>query len=396
MTETLVSPLRLLVVDDEPDLEVLIRQKFRKKIRAGEYDIAFARNGREALDTLSKAPDIDIILTDINMPVMDGLTLLARLAEREELFKAVVISAYGDMENIRTAMNRGAFDFITKPIDFSDLDITIAKTAAEILKLKQGALATQQMLAMDHELKVATRIQESILPKTFPPFPDRHELEIFAAMTPARQVGGDFYDFFFIDETHLAFVIGDVSGKGIPAALFMAVCRTLIKATAPHEHAPDACLNNVNRLLCADNAADLFVTVFYAVLDTTTGEVAYSNAGHNAPYWIHTDGTPPSSLENLGGLVLGVMKDTTYTQRTLTLKPGESLYLYTDGVTEAMDANNGLFDDLRLIECLEKAGSASLEELAQCVGDALQEFTKDHPQHDDITMLGVRYTGEGR
>ncbi|MCF6285073.1 MAG: response regulator [Candidatus Hydrogenedentes bacterium] len=239
MTPATLNPVRMLIVDDEPDLEALIRQKFRKKIRQGDYSVVFAGNGQEALETLSANPEIDIILTDINMPVMDGLTLLTRLAEREELFKAVVISAYGDMDNIRTAMNRGAFDFITKPIDFADLEITIEKTAAEILTLKEGQEASRKLIAVSHELEVAARIQESILPKIFPPFPERSELEIYAAMTPAKQVGGDFYDFFFIDDDHLAFVIGDVSGKGVPAALFMAVCRTLIKATALHEHAPD-------------------------------------------------------------------------------------------------------------------------------------------------------------
>ncbi len=393
MTHATPTPIRLLVVDDEPDLETLIRQKFRKRIRQGEYDVTFAGNGKEALEALGKDHDIDIILTDINMPVMDGLTLLARLAERDELFKAVVISAYGDMDNIRTAMNRGAFDFITKPIDFVDLEITIEKTAGEILKLKEGREATKRLIAVGHELEVAARIQESILPKTFPPFPNRPEFEIYAAMTPAKQVGGDFYDFFFIDAHHLAFVVGDVSGKGVPAALFMAVCRTLIKATALHEHAPDACLNRVNQLLFAENSADLFVTVFYAVLDTRTGEVAYCNAGHNTPYWIRCNGDGPTALENQGGIVLGVMDDVAYRRDTLTLKKGECLFLYTDGVTEAMNQDNALFNDRRLVERLSLSDTAPLNEMADCVVEGIHAFTQNHPQHDDITMLAVRYAG---
>jgi len=393
VTHRTPTPIRLLVVDDEPDLETLIRQKFRKRIRQGEFDVTFAGNGKEALDALGNGHDIDIILTDINMPVMDGLTLLARLAERDELFKAVVISAYGDMDNIRTAMNRGAFDFITKPIDFSDLEITIEKTAGEILKLKEGQEATKRLLAVGHELEVAARIQESILPKTFPPFPNRPEFEIYAAMTPAKQVGGDFYDFFFIDDHHLAFVVGDVSGKGVPAALFMAVCRTLIKATALHEHAPDACLNHVNRLLHADNASDLFVTVFYGVLDTRNGEVAYCNAGHNTPYWIPCNQGGPTALENQGGIVLGVMDGVDYRRNTLTLEPGECLFLYTDGVTEAMNQDNALFCDHRLVERLTMSGEAPLNEMADCVVEGIRAFTENHPQHDDITMLAVRYTG---
>lgn len=393
MNATLTPPVRLLVVDDEPDLESLIRQKFRKKIREGNYDIVFAGNGQQALDVLDQDDGIDVILTDINMPVMDGLTLLARLAERDGLFKAVVISAYGDLDNIRTAMNRGAFDFITKPIDFADLEITIEKTISEVHKLKQGLEATRNLIAVQHELQVASRIQESILPKIFPPFPDRHEIEVFASMTPARQVGGDFYDFFFIGEDRLAFVIGDVSGKGVPAALFMAVCRTLIKATALHNDCPDACLNYVNQLLCDDNASDLFVTVFYGVLNTRTGEVTYSNAGHNPPYWVHNNDTPPTPLQNQGGIVLGVMPNTTYIKSTLTLAPGECLFLYTDGVTEAMDKDRHLFCDTRLEEHLGAACALPLEEMALGLARVIEAFTVNYPQHDDITMLAVRYKG---
>lgn len=393
MNAILTPPVRLLVVDDEPDLETLIRQKFRKKIREGNYDITFAGNGQQALDVLDQDDGIDVILTDINMPVMDGLTLLARLAERDGLFKSVVISAYGDLDNIRTAMNRGAFDFITKPIDFADLEITIEKTISEVHKLKQGLEATRNLIAVQHELQVAARIQESILPKTFPPFPDRLEIEVFASMTPARQVGGDFYDFFFIGEDRLAFVIGDVSGKGVPAALFMAVCRTLIKATALHNDCPDTCLNYVNRLLCEDNASDLFVTVFYGVLNTKTGEITYSNAGHNPPYWLHNNGTPPSPLQNQGGIVLGVMPDAVYLKSALTLAPGECLFLYTDGVTEAMDKDRNLFCDTRLEEHLSRACALPLDQMARGLSDVIDAFTVNYPQHDDITMLAVRFKG---
>ncbi len=392
MNAILTPPVRLLVVDDEPDLETLIRQKFRKKIREGNYNITFAGNGQQALEVLDQDDGIDVILTDINMPVMDGLTLLARLAERDGLYKSVVISAYGDLDNIRTAMNRGAFDFITKPIDFADLEITIEKTISEVHKLKQGLEATRNLIAVQQELQVASRIQESILPKIFPPFPERHEIEVYASMTPARQVGGDFYDFFFIGEDRLAFVIGDVSGKGVPAALFMAVCRTLIKATALHNDSPDTCLNYVNQLLCGDNASELFVTVFYGVLNTKTGEISYSNAGHNPPYWVCNEG-PPRPLQNQGGIVLGVMPNVTYQKDTLTLSPGECLFLYTDGVTEAMDKDRNLFCDKRLEEHLALACALPLDEMALGLAQVIGAFTVNYPQHDDITMLAVRYKG---
>ena len=221
---------KILVVDDEPDLQHLILQKFRSKIKAKEYDFHFAENGAKALEKISNDGTIALVLTDINMPVMDGLTLLTKINElNNKLLRSVIVSAYGDMENIRTAMNRGAYDFITKPIDLKDLEITIEKSLKEIELYKQSVLSRDKLIALQQELDIATIIQTSILPKIFP---DRKEFEIYAKMVTSKEVGGDLYDFFFIDKYRLGVVMGDVSGKGIASALLMAVCKTLLKATA--------------------------------------------------------------------------------------------------------------------------------------------------------------------
>src|SRR5439155_1376496 len=201
-------------------------------IRDGEFEFAFALNGQEALDKLAADHSIDIVMSDINMPVMDGLTLLSRLTDFDRVLRTVIVSAYGDMQNLRLAMNRGAYDFLTKPIDFEDFETTVYKTIQEVKGIRDGHQAQQLLSAIQNELTVANRIQQSILPRSFPAFPDRTEFEIYAEMTPAREVGGDFFDYFLIDETHLGLVIGDVSGKGVPAAIFMAVSRTLLRATA--------------------------------------------------------------------------------------------------------------------------------------------------------------------
>src|SRR5947209_14965984 len=171
------APRQILVVDDEPDLELLVRQRFRRQIREGEFEFFFSHNGEEALEALDGKPTIDVVLSDINMPVMDGLTLLGKLRERQGCLKAVVVSAYGDMANIRTAMNRGAIDFLMKPIDFQDLEITIHKTLDHVSQLKQSLHTQQQLMAIQHELSIAARIQQSILPGRFPPFPDRKDFE---------------------------------------------------------------------------------------------------------------------------------------------------------------------------------------------------------------------------
>ena len=233
---------QILVVDDEPDMESLVRQKLRQQIRDNEFEFFFSRNGEEALETLAGQPGIALVLTDINMPVMDGLTLLGRLNEYGRPMKTVIVSAYGDMANIRTAMNRGAIDFLTKPIDFADFELTIRKGLAHIARLKNSIQTQNDLISLQHELNVAARIQQWTLPRIFPPFPERHDFELHAAMAPAKSVSGDLFDFFLLDETHLGFMIGDVNGTGVAAALFAAITRTLLRATGMRGTAPGACL----------------------------------------------------------------------------------------------------------------------------------------------------------
>lgn len=382
---------KILVVDDEPDLESLILQKFRSKIKAKEYEFHFAQNGSEALDKIANDGTIDLILTDINMPVMDGLTLLSKINElNNKLMKSIIVSAYGDMENIRTAMNRGAYDFITKPIDLKDLEITIEKSLSEINLYKQAMVSHNKLVALQQELDIATTIQTSILPKTFPAFPDRKEFDIYAKMIPAKEVGGDLYDFFLIDKYRLGVVIGDVSGKGIAAALLMAVCKTLIKATAYKGLPTDSVLFEVNNLLVDESPPNMFVTVFYGVLDTRNGAFEYSNGGHNSPYLISNDGTT-KLLDDVGGLLLGTIKSTEYQSNIIMLKPGESIFLYTDGVTEAFNSNEEDFKEERLLQSLKINSVSSAEKIVANVFEAVKNFTNGVEQSDDITCLALKY-----
>ncbi|MBV6420381.1 MAG: Regulator of RpoS [Ignavibacteriaceae bacterium] len=382
---------KILVVDDEPDLESLILQKFRSKIKAKEYEFHFAQNGSEALDKIANDGTIDLILTDINMPVMDGLTLLSKINElNNKLIKSIIVSAYGDMENIRTAMNRGAYDFITKPIDLKDLEITIEKSLSEINLYKQAMVSHNKLVALQQELEIATTIQTSILPKTFPAFPDRKEFDIYAKMIPAKEVGGDLYDFFLIDKYRLGVVIGDVSGKGIAAALLMAVCKTLIKATAYKGLPTDSVLFEVNNLLVDESPPNMFVTVFYGVLDTRNGAFEYSNGGHNSPYLISNDGTT-KLLDDVGGLLLGTIKSTEYQSNIIMLKPGESIFFYTDGVTEAFNSNEEDFKEERLLQSLKINSVSSAEKIVANVFETVKNFTNGVEQSDDITCLALKY-----
>ena len=352
--------LKILSVDDEVDLEILLTQYFRRKIKKGEYEFSFVHNGVEALRMLLEHPDFDIILSDINMPEMDGLTLLSKINEmRNPALKCIMVSAYGDMDNIRSAMNQGAFDFTTKPIDLGDLERTIEKAAEQIAFVKKAQEEHSQLASIQNDLHVAQEIQETILPKELPAFPEevRRRFDLATSMKAAKYVGGDFYDYFKIDDTRLGIVIGDVSGKGVPAAIFMAISRTILRTIALSCPSCADCLRQTNDILSKDSVEDMFVTVFYGILDLSTGHIKYCNAGHNPPVLIHRDGKA-SLLEPTGDIALGAVPDVPYCEKETVLTPGDSLLLYTDGVTEAMSRSEELFGTARLLElCTQISGT---------------------------------------
>ncbi len=384
--------VKILVVDDEPDMEPMIRQKFRRHIRENSFDFEFASNGVEALEKIVEFPDIGIILTDINMPEMDGLTLLTRLKElKRPGLKTVIISAYGDMDNIRTAMNRGAFDFITKPVNFDDLEITINKTREEILAIRHWINEHDQLISIQNDLYISREIQQAILPKKFPPFPDEQNFDIYASMVAAKEVGGDFYDFFLIDDHRLGFVIGDVSGKGISAAFFMAVSRTLIRATGLKGDSVSECMRYANNLLCKESVSSMFVTVFYGILNIQTGEVDYVNAGHNPPFILSANGI--SKVEMTDGLALGVIEDFSFQSKKIQMKNGDKLLLYTDGVVEAFNLQEKAYGEDRFTNFMNDNLNLPVETIIKKSFTDVNDFVAGAPQSDDITLLGITFKG---
>lgn len=387
---------KILIVDDEPDLETLVRQKFRRQVREGRFELDFARDGQEALHKLEQDEGISLVLSDINMPVMDGLTLLSKLEHLDRILKAVMVSAYGDMENIRTAMNRGAFDFVTKPIDFQDLEVTIDKTLNTVEEMRRAAREREELLSLQQELSVAARIQLSILPRTFPAFPDRKDFDIYAEIIPAREVGGDLYDFFEIDEDRIGIAIGDVSGKGVPAAIFMAVTRTLLRATALQRLSTAGCLEYVNKVLVTQSESSMFVTLFYAILNTRTGELEYTCAGHNPPYLFSREGY--RTLDPVGGPMVGALEGMKYENQRLQMKPGEMLLLYTDGITEASAgednaSDDSFFEESRVEQFLADAGELNPKQAVEGLIGRVREFVGEAPQYDDLTVLVAQYLG---
>lgn len=393
MIQSSQTDIKILVVDDEIDLESLIRQKFRRQIREKIYDFVFALNGLEALARMLEFPGIGVVLSDINMPEMDGLTLLTKLKElKNPALKTVMVSAYGDMDNIRTAMNRGAYDFVTKPVNFEDLEITINKTLDEIILVRRSLEEHDQLVSIQQDLNIAHEIQQAILPKVFPPFPFQNSFDIYASMVAAKEVGGDFFDFFLIDNDRLGFVIGDVSGKGVPAAIFMAVSRTLIRATGLKGVSAGECMRYVNDLLCNESVSSMFVTVFYGILDTITGEVEYVNAGHNPPYLLTSSDI--DKLPMTGGIVLGILEDNIFHSKKIVMKPGEKLFLYTDGVTEAFNAEEVAYGEEKLENFLKLRLSVPIKTIIKESFSDVNTFTAGAPQSDDITLLSIAFNGK--
>ena len=240
------------------------------------------------------------------------------------------------------------------------------------------------------ELNVATNIQSSMLPCIFPAFPDRNELDIYASMNPAKEVGGDFYDFFMVDEKHIAIVMADVSGKGVPAALFMVIGKTLIKDHTQLQMDLSDVFSEVNNLLCESNSEGLFITAFEGVLDLETGEFTFVNAGHEMPF-IYRKGEGYSPYKIRPGFVLAGMEDVRFKGGSLQLNVGDKIFQYTDGVTEATDANNGLFGMERLEATLNTCCDFTPEETIRKVKADVDAFVGEAPQFDDITMLCLEY-----
>ncbi|HBI51698.1 MAG TPA: hypothetical protein DDX72_02835 [Ruminococcaceae bacterium] len=300
---------------------------------------------------------------------------------------------------------RHEYDEETGASYFSDLDIRtgdeiehLGDTMSKMENDMRGYLSnlaqvTAEKERIGTELNLATQIQNSMLPTFFPPFPDRTEFDLFADMKPAKEVGGDFYDFFFIDEEHLGLVIADVSGKGVPAALFMMMSKMLVKNYAMTGLPPAEVLNRANASICENNKNKMFVTVWFGVLDITTGHIKAANAGHEYPM-IRKPGGQFEIFKDKHGFVLGAMKKKRYTEYEFDVEPGGTLFVYTDGAAEAANAGNELFGTGRMLETLNSDPDALPETLLKNMTEAINRFVGDAPQFDDLTMLCIKYNGK--
>jgi serine phosphatase RsbU (regulator of sigma subunit) len=277
--------------------------------------------------------------------------------------------------------------------EFTKQDLSLLTVMANMaaVRIENARLAEveQAERLRARELEHAAMIQRSMLPSQFPPFPERTDFDLHAAMVPANEVGGDLFDFFLLDPERLGFVLGDVSGKGVPAALFMAIARTLLRAAAHHEASPGACLTYMNQSLVEQHASGMFVTLFYGILNTRTGVLEYSNAGHNPPYAFSADGNLRPLKERCGPM-LGVFEGFKYPTRTTEIQWNESVVVFTDGVTEARNKQGDFYEESRLEAYLAAHAARPVDELVRGLQAEVERFEAGAPRADDITVLALR------
>jgi sigma-B regulation protein RsbU (phosphoserine phosphatase) len=379
-----------LVVDDNEDNRLMLTARLA---RLGYKNVTTANDGREALDLIGRRP-FDLVLLDIMMPELNGYQVLERLRADGKLTElpVIVVSALTEMESVIRCIELGAEDYLPKPINAILLK---ARVGACLEKKQFRDQARDSLERLERELDAAREIQLGMVPTVFPaPTPER-PIELFATLEPARQVGGDLYDVFYTDDGVLCFVVADVSDKGAPAALFMARTKTLIRLVAtlargtgggPPE--PAEVIAQVNIDLCRENRHGMFVTLFLGMLDPVTGALRYCNAGHGAPYVLGAAGAVP--LTGGKGKPVGIRPTFGYVTAAAALAPGDGLFLYTDGITEAMDPDGALFSEERLEETLRLLAGKPPDAVVGAVMDAVRAFSGAAPQSDDIAALALR------
>jgi len=378
----------ILAVDDTPEnLDVV------KGILSADYIVKAATSGPMALKIAEKQPP-DLILLDIMMPEMDGYEVCRRLKDNEltKDVPVIFLTAMDQTTDEAQGFELGAADYMTKPVNPPILKARVAthlalKSSMDQLKSAFDIIKKHKE-RMQQELNVGRDIQMSMLPVDFPPFPERTEFSIHALLKPAREVGGDFYDFFFVSDDEICLVLGDVSGKGVPAALFMAVTKTMIKTQAADDSSPASIVTRVNEELSADNPACMFVTLFVAIVNVRSGELRFTNAGHNPPYILRGDGKL-DCLDQRHGPIIGAVEGVAFREDQIQIGEQDTLLLFTDGVTEAMDTSDQLYSEDRLEEFLRKADNTP-DQLTGDVLNAVEQFATGAEQADDITLLAFR------
>jgi sigma-B regulation protein RsbU (phosphoserine phosphatase) len=387
-----LAPSALLIVDDNEDNRYTLTRRLQ---REGYTNLTSATDGQQALDLLKSRP-FDLVLLDVMMPGLNGYEVLERMRADNRLrhIPVIMISAVDELDSVIRCIELGAEDYLAKPFNPTLLR---ARVGASLEKKRLRDEVVDALNQVENELKAARQIQMSMVPTEFlVPTPDR-PVEVYATLEPARRVGGDLYDFFWGEDGRMYFVVADVSDKGAPAALFMARTKTMIRLVAtlyrpagngPME--PHRIIQKVNEGLSQENQQGMFVTVFLGIFDPAMAKLSFSNAGHNLPYLLRaSDGV--SVLDGARGKPLGIRPTFTYQSESLKLAPGDGLFVYTDGITEALNPSSELFSEMRLEEALRSLAAASASDMVSGVMRRVRAFAADAAQADDIAAIAVRF-----
>ena len=380
----------LLVVDDNEDNRYTLT---RRLAREGYTRVTTANDGRHALDLLASQP-VDLVLLDIMMPELNGYEVLEHMKADERLrhVPVIMISAVDQIESVIRCIEMGAEDYLPKPFNPTLLR---ARVGASLEKKRLRDEIVGHLARIERELAAAREIQLSMVPTVFPAPTTTQRVEIHGTLQPARQIGGDLFDFFWSDTRTLCFVVADVSDKGAPAALFMARTKTLIRIvatllrTAGGAVPPHEIIAMVNEELCQSNAHGMFVTVFFGMLDPTSGELQFCNAGHTVPYVLEPEGAV-IPMSGTRAKPLGIRPTLVYTSDTARLGRGDGLFLFTDGITESMDANGAFFSEERLEARLRSLAGQAPRAIIEDVLADVRAFAGAAPQSDDIAALALR------
>ena len=379
----------VVVDDDVTNLKMAGRILSKHNMR-----VTALKSGMALIEYI-KSNTPDLILLDIMMPGLDGFETLSRLQsqmDESEKIPVIFLTADENQESETRGLALGAMDFINKPF-VPDVLVLRVRHTIELVRLQRNLERENERIRS--ELAMASRIQAAMLPGIFPAFPERKEFDIYASMDPVRRVGGDFYDFFFIDHERLCLLIADVSDKGIPAALFMMASKIMLAENAKSGKSPAQILQDTNEAVCANNPEGMFVTVWLGILEISTGHLTTSNAGHEYPALMHADGRF-ELLKDRHGLVIGGMPGVRYHDFDIQMEPGSKIFVYTDGVPEATNSGNELFGTDRLLQALNAHRNESPKQVLQGVRQAVNAFAQDMEQFDDLTMLCLEYMPKER
>jgi sigma-B regulation protein RsbU (phosphoserine phosphatase) len=375
-----LSDCRVLLVDDaRVNLDILVEGL------KSDYKLSLAPNGEMALQVAARTPP-DLVLLDIVMPGLDGYEVCQRLRQRPETAEVPImfLSSLEEVQNKTRGFEVGANDYLTKPFEMLEVKARVRS----LLKAKAYNDAVKEQIAS--ELRVAREIQMGILPLDVPAAADGTGLEAHAILHPAQQVGGDLYEALRLPDGNLLAVIGDVSGKGIPAALFMAVTVTLVRALGPNSGRPEEILRRVNDALVTHNPQGMFVTLLCGIYDVRTGRLDYATAGHPPAVLIRAGGAQFLPLKP--GMVAGITAGLSAPSQSVQLQAGDLVMFYTDGVTEAFDAAGNLYGESKLLEALAGQSGHTAAVATEALLRSVRGHAGEHPQSDDIAMLALKRT----